>query len=127
MRAIKYWQYQFSSNYPRYWTIWKDNLDIFITIFEYGGFHKIKEDDNDDESTKERIVIKDVRVSPYALKRKHLDELLIIKDKEKRHFTTIKSISKLLRGSKHDSWIFYCKKCYCSITQLHYALMLKAY
>ena len=81
----------------------KDNLDISITIFEYGGFHKIKEDDNDDENTKERIVIKDVRVSPYALKRKHLDELLIIKDKEKRHFTTIKSISKLLRGSKHDS------------------------
>ena len=81
----------------------KDNLDISITIFEYGGFHKIKEDDNDDENTKEGIVIKDVRVSPYALKRKHLDDLLIIKDKEKRHFTTLKSISKLLRGSKHDS------------------------
>ena len=81
----------------------KDNLDISITIFEYAGFHKINEDDNDDESTKEGIVIKDVRVSPYALKRKHLDELLIIKDKEKRHFTTIKSISKLSRGSKHDS------------------------
>ena len=78
----------------------KDDLDIFITIFEYGGFHKIK-DDNDDENTKERIVIKDVRVSPYALKRKHLVELLIIKEKEKTHFTIIKSISRLLRGSKH--------------------------
>ena len=78
----------------------KDDLDIFITIFEYGGFHKIK-DDNDDENTKKRIVIKDVRVSPYALKRKHLVELLIIKEKEKTHFTIIKSISRLLRGSKH--------------------------
>ena len=82
----------------------KDNLDISITIFEYGGFHKIKEDDNDDENTKEGILIKDARVSsPHALKRKHLVELLIIKDKEKRHFTTMKSISKLLRRSKHDS------------------------
>ena len=62
----------------------KDNLDIStITIFEYGGFHKIKEDDNDDENTKEVILIKDARVSPHALKRKHLVELLIIKDKEK--------------------------------------------
>ena len=46
-------------------------------------FHKIKEDDNDDDNTKEEIVIKDVRVSPHALKRKHLVELLIIKDKIK--------------------------------------------
>ena len=50
----------------------KDNLDISVTIFEYGGFHSIKEDDNDDANTKERIVIKDARVSPYALKRQHL-------------------------------------------------------
>ena len=92
----------------------KDNPDISITIFESGGFHKIKEDDNDDENTKEGIVIKDVRVSPYALKRKHLVELLIIKDKEKTHFTTIKSIWRLLRESKHDSGLFHCKKCYCS-------------
>ena len=69
-------------NYPR--SI-KDNQqfekvdpDISITSFEYGGFHKIKEDDNDDHNTKEGIVIKDVRVSPYALKRKYLVELLII-------------------------------------------------
>ena len=27
----------------------------------------------------------------------------------------MKSISKLLRRSKHDSWIFYSKNCYCSI------------
>ena len=82
----------------------KDNPDISITIFEYGGFHKIKEDDNDDDNTKEGIVIKDVRVSPHALKRKHLVELLIIKDKikdidtneiiEKTHFAT-KTISRL--------------------------------
>ena len=31
------------------------------------GFHKIKEDDKDNENTKEGIVIKDVGVSPYAL------------------------------------------------------------
>ena len=31
----------------------KNNTDISITIFEYGGFHKIKEDDNDNENTKE--------------------------------------------------------------------------
>ena len=30
----------------------KDNLDIPITIFEYGGFHKIKEDDNNDDILK---------------------------------------------------------------------------
>ena len=89
------------------------NLDISITIFEYGGFHKIKEDDIDDENTKEGIVIKDARVSPYALKMKHLVGLLIIKDKEKTHFATIKSMSRLLRGSKHDSGLFYCKKWYC--------------
>ena len=47
----------------------KDNPDISITIFEYGGFHKIKEDDNDDDNTKEGIVIKDVRASPHALKK----------------------------------------------------------
>ena len=80
----------------------KDNPGISITIFEYGGFHKIKEDDNNNENTKEGIVIKDVRVSPYALKRKHLVELLIIKDKETAHFTTIKSVSRLLHGSKYD-------------------------
>ena len=50
----------------------KDNPNISITIFEYSWFHKIKEDDNDDDNTKEGIVIKDVRVSPHALKRKHL-------------------------------------------------------
>ena len=38
---------------------------------------------------------KDVRVSPYPLKRNHLVELLIIKDNEKKHFTVIKSISGL--------------------------------
>ena len=48
------------------------------------------------------------------MKRKHLVELLIIKDKENTHFTTIKSISRLLRGSTHDSGLHYCKKCYCS-------------
>ena len=53
----------------------KDNPDISITIFEYGGFHKIKGDDNNDDNTKEGIVIKDVRVSSHALKRKHLVEL----------------------------------------------------
>ena len=47
----------------------KDNPNISITKFEYDGFYKIKEDGN---STKEGIKINDVRVSPYALKRKHL-------------------------------------------------------
>ena len=84
----------------------KDNPGISITIFEYGGFHKIKEDDNNNENTKEGIVIKDVRVSPYALKRKHLVELLIIKDKETAHFTTIKSVSRLLHGSKYDIKVY---------------------
>ena len=56
----------------------KDNPDVSITIFEYGRFHKIQDDDNDDDNTKDRVVIKDVRVSPYALKRKQLIELFII-------------------------------------------------
>ena len=99
----------------------KDNRDISITIFEYDGFHKIKEDEN---STKEGIRIKDVRVSHYALKRKHLVELLIIKEKtedegtneiiEKSYFTTIKNLSRLFRGSKYDKGLHYCKKYYCS-------------
>ena len=92
----------------------KDNPDISITIFEYGGFHKIKEDNNNNENTKEGIVIKDVRVSPYALKRKHLVELSIIKDRENAHFTTMKSVSRLLHGSKYDKRLHYCKNCYCS-------------
>ena len=56
----------------------KDNPDISITIFEYDGFQKRKKDDH---NIKEEIKINDVRVSPYALKRKHLVELLIINDK----------------------------------------------
>ena len=56
----------------------KYNTDISVTIFEYGGFYKIKEDD-----VEEGMVIKDVRASPYALKRKHLVELLIMKEKVK--------------------------------------------
>ena len=79
----------------------KNNPDISITIFEYDGFHKIKED------AKEGIRIKNVRVSPYALKRKHLVELLIIKEKlkdgdtneiiEKLYVTTIKLIKIISR------------------------------
>ena len=93
----------------------KDNPDeISFTIFKHGGFHKIKEDDNDDDNNKEGIVIEDVRISPYALKRKDLVELMIIKDKQKVHFTTIKSIPRLFRGSKHDTGLYYCKKRYCS-------------
>ena len=61
----------------------KDNPDISITIFEYDGFYKIKEDDQDGDNTKEGIVFKDARVSSHALKRKHLVDLLIIKDKIK--------------------------------------------
>ena len=99
----------------------KDNRNISIKIFEYGGFHKTKEDEN---STKEGIRIKDVRVSHYALKRKHLVELLIIKEKtedegtneiiEKSYFTAIKNLSRLFRGSKYEKRLHYCKKCYCS-------------
>ena len=79
----------------------KDNTDISVTIFEYDGFQKIKEDE---DNIKEGIKSNDVRVSPYALKRKHLVELSIIKDEieddntgetiEKEHYTTIKSISR---------------------------------
>ena len=67
---------------------------------------------------------KDVRVSPYALKRKRLVELLIIEEKtedddtneiiENSHFTTIKNLSKLFQGSKYEKGLHYCKKCYCS-------------
>ena len=99
----------------------KDNPDISITLFKYDAFHKIKEDEN---STKEGIKIEDVRVSTYTLKRKHLVELLIIKEKtkyedtneiiEKSHFTTIKNLSRLFRGSKYDKGLHYCKKCYFS-------------
>ena len=79
----------------------KNNTDISVTIFEYDGFQKIKEDE---DNIKEGIKSNDVRVSPYALKRKHLVELSIIKDEieddntgetiEKEHYTTIKSISR---------------------------------
>ena len=93
----------------------KGNPDeISLTTFEYGGFHKIKEDDNHDDNNKKGIVIEDVRISPYALKRKDLIELMIIQDKEKAHFTAIKSIPILLKGSKHDKGLYYCKKCYCT-------------
>ena len=30
---------------------------------------------------------------------------------EKTHFTIIKSISRLFRGSKYDKGLYYCKKC----------------
>ena len=65
---------------------------------------------------KEEIKINDVRVSPYALKRKHLVELLIINDKIESisHFTVIKNLSRLFRGSKYDKGLHFCKKCYCS-------------
>ena len=55
----------------------KDNPDISITIFEYDGFEEIKKNGN------QGIIINDVRVSSYPLKRKHLVELLIIKDRIK--------------------------------------------
>ena len=95
--------------------------DVSFIIFEYDGFHKIKKDES---STKEGIRIEDVRVSPYALKRKYLVELQIIKEKvededtneiiEKSHFTTIRNLSRLFRGSKYDKGLYYCRKYYCS-------------
>ena len=98
----------------------KDNPDISVTIFEY-GFEKIKEDEN---NIKEGIKINDVRVSPFALKRNHLVELLIIKEKVKDEIKMKllknhillqkKSLSRLFRGSKYDKGLYYCKKCYCS-------------
>ena len=97
----------------------KDNPDISVTIFEYDGSKKIKEDEN---NINKGIRINDVRVSPYALKRKHLVELLIITEKIKdedtdeiiknSHFTTIKSLSRLFRGSKYDKGLYYCKNCF---------------
>ena len=33
---------------------------------------------------------------------------------KKKHYTTIKSISRLFRNSKYDKGLYYCKKCYCS-------------
>ena len=71
--------------------------------------------------------MKDIRASPYALKRKHLVELLTIKDKvkdedtnsiiEKTHFTTIKSTSRLFRGSKYDKRMCYCKNAIAHLAQ----------
>lgn len=63
---------------------------------------------------KARIIINDVRRSPHATKRKHLVELLMIRDGQNKHFLTIRSISRLLSGSKYDFGMNYCKKCYCS-------------
>ena len=64
------------------------------------------------------------RVSPFAVKRKHLVELLIIKERikdedtdeiiEKFYFTTIKSLLRLFWGSKCDRGLYYCKNYYCS-------------
>ena len=58
-------------------------------------------------------------MSSHPLKRKHLVELLIIKYQikdidtneiiEKTHLTTIKSISRLFRGSKYDKGLHYWK------------------
>ena len=137
----------------------KDNPNISVLIFEYGGFEKIDanyddgdDDDNDDDDKNNKaftniknyddtelssinidininnrtrkntkkfkreygIKINDVRISPYATQRKHLVELLIIKDGENKHFLTIKNISRLLIESKYDFEMYYCKKCYCS-------------
>ena len=59
--------------------------------------------------------IKNVRVSPYALKRKHLVELLIIKEKnEDQDMNEIVEKSRLFQESKYDKGLYYCKKCYCS-------------
>ena len=67
-------------------------------------------------------------MSPHGLKRKHLFELLVIKEKvtkdtneiiekkKQKHFTTIKNISRLFRGLKYDKGMYYCKKCYCSFS-----------
>ena len=81
----------------------KDNPHISFTIFEYGGFDKIKEDDNGNEKIKEGIVIKDLRVPPYALKRKHLVKLLIIKEKVKDKDTNeiIEKTHNIYNNKKH--------------------------
>ena len=89
----------------------KDNEDISINILEYGGFDK-----ND------KIILYDGRTSPHTYKRKHLVELLIIKDKirdeitdeiiERKHYTTIMNIYALFRNSKSDNKFEYCRKCY---------------
>ena len=76
-------------------------------------FKKVKEDE---DNVKEGIKTNDVRVSPYALKRKHSVELLIINDKIKgiSHYTVMSNLSRLFRGSKYDKGLHYCKKSYCS-------------
>ena len=61
-----------------------------------------------------RIKKNDVRISLHATQRKHLVELLIIRDGENKHFFTISNISRLLPGSKHDRGMHYGKICYCS-------------
>ena len=83
----------------------KDNPDISITIFEYDGFEKIKEDEY---KIKERTKINDARVSPFD-KDKDTDEIIEIS-----YFTTIKSLLRLFWGSKCDKGLYYCKNCYCS-------------
>ena len=97
----------------------KDNPNISITIFEYDVFVKIK-DDKDEDNTKEEIKINDVRVSPYALKRKHLVELLIIKDKINgiSHYTTIKNLSRLFRNCKYDEGLHIAKSLIAHLDQI---------
>ena len=48
------------------------------------------------------------------MQRKHLVEILIIRDAEKDYYLSIRNISRLSHGSKYDRGMYYCKKCYCS-------------
>ena len=117
----------------------KDDLDSYININDknidscidirdgYDSDYDEKHDDNNNTTndsnttndkkskiTRKCIQISDVRISPFAMQRKYLVELLIIRDGEKEHYLSIRNISRLLHGSNYDRGMYYFKKCYCS-------------
>ena len=104
------------------------NIDSCIDIRDgYDSDYDEKHDDNNNttndsnttndkksKKTRKCIQISDVRISPFAMQRKYLVELLIIRDGEKEHYLSIRNISRLLHGSNYDRGMYCFKKCYCS-------------
>ena len=78
------------------------------------------EDINNNKTKKKRkcIQLSDVRISPYAGKRKYSVNLLIIRDGDNEYYLTIRSISRLFHGSKYYKGVYYCEKCYCSFRSI---------
>ena len=104
------------------------NVDCYIDIRDGDDSdYDEKHDDNNNTTmiaiqlmiknltrTRKCIQISDVRISPFAIQRKYLVELLIIRDGEKEHYLSIRNISRLLHGSNYDRGMYSCEKCYCS-------------